>query len=176
MLARMFAEDGRSGPLNFYGDIDEFSRGLAAEGDGRAVRHACTESCITPCTAYIQDMPGVTYDRKWSGGWVCVGRGFLGPGEDVPAPMRPIFVTSAAAKHHRTQARGCRRRALRAHLGRPGSGWREPRAPFLFPGALCRSSLHLDRSAANVADPLVGGLSVDGGRHQETVRAKTNCA
>ncbi len=90
-LARMFAEDGRSGPLNFYGDIDEFSRGLAAEGDGRAARRACTESCITPCTAYIQDMPGVVYDRKWSGGWVCVGRGFLGPGEDVPAPMRPIF-------------------------------------------------------------------------------------
>lgn len=48
-LAQMLAEDGKSGPLNFYGDIKELNRRLATEGDGRAVCHACTDGCITPC-------------------------------------------------------------------------------------------------------------------------------
>jgi aldehyde:ferredoxin oxidoreductase len=90
-LVRMLDEEGGSGPLNFYGDIKEFSRQLEADGDGSAVRRACTEGCITPCAAYIRDMPGVVYDRKWSGSWVCVGRDFLGLRKDAPSPMQAIY-------------------------------------------------------------------------------------
>jgi aldehyde:ferredoxin oxidoreductase len=90
-LARTFAEDGQGGPLNFYGDIKRFNQQLAADGDGRAVSHACTEGCITPCAAYIQDMPGVVHERTWSGDWVCVGRDFLGYEEDEPPHKKSIY-------------------------------------------------------------------------------------
>jgi aldehyde:ferredoxin oxidoreductase len=90
-LAQMLAEDGQSGPLNFYGDIDELNRQLAAEGNGRAVCRACTEGCITPCVAHFQDVPGVVHDRQWSGDWLCVGRDFLGFAEDDPAQKKAIF-------------------------------------------------------------------------------------
>jgi aldehyde:ferredoxin oxidoreductase len=90
-LVRLFAEDGQSGPLNFYGDIEKLNRQLVAEGAGRARCHACTEGCLTPCVAYIQDMPGEVHDRKWSGDWVCVGRDFLGPEEDAPPQMRSTW-------------------------------------------------------------------------------------
>jgi hypothetical protein len=66
-LVQAFAEDGQTGPLNFYGDIRRFNQRLAADGDGSAVRRACTESCITPCAVYMRDVPGVTHDRQWSG-------------------------------------------------------------------------------------------------------------
>jgi hypothetical protein len=87
----MFAEDREPGPLNFYGELAALNEQLAANGDGRAVCHACTDGCITPCVAYFQDMPGVVQDRTWSGDWVCVGRTFLGPGEETPQPKRSIF-------------------------------------------------------------------------------------
>jgi aldehyde:ferredoxin oxidoreductase len=90
-LGRIFAEDGETGPLNFYGDIKGLNQRLAAEGDGRAVRRACTEGCITPCVAYFRDMPGVVHDRKWSGAWVCVGRDFLGFEDDDPVQKRSIY-------------------------------------------------------------------------------------
>jgi len=90
-LVRMFAEDGRTGPLNFYGDIKKLNQQLAAEGSGGAVCRACTESCITPCAAYFQDMPGVVYDRKWSGSWVCVGTRFQGFDADDTSPLRSIY-------------------------------------------------------------------------------------
>jgi aldehyde:ferredoxin oxidoreductase len=91
-LVRTFAEDGQTGPLNFYGDdISQLNRQLAANGDGRAVCHACTESCITPCAAYFQEMPGVVYDRAWNGDWVCVGRCFLGCEEAEPAPKKAVY-------------------------------------------------------------------------------------
>jgi len=90
-LARMLAEDGQTGPLNFYGDIKKLNRQLAGEGDGRAVCRACTDACITPCVAYFRDMPGVVYDREWSGDWVCVGRTFLGPEEDAPSPKKFVY-------------------------------------------------------------------------------------
>jgi aldehyde:ferredoxin oxidoreductase len=77
-LKREFAADGQTGPLNFYGDIKTLNQQLAAEGNGRALRRACTEACITPCAADFQDMPGHVYDRKWSGMWVCVGTMFRG--------------------------------------------------------------------------------------------------
>jgi aldehyde:ferredoxin oxidoreductase len=90
-LARMYAEDGLSGPLNFYGDIEEYNRELAGAGDGSARCRACTEGCITPCAAYMQDVPGAVHDRTWSGDWVCVGTRFEGfPAED-PSPLRAIY-------------------------------------------------------------------------------------
>jgi aldehyde:ferredoxin oxidoreductase len=90
-LARMFAEDGQSGPLNFYGDIRRLNEELAAVGSGRAVVRACTEGCITPCAAYLRDMPGVVHNRKWSGSWVCVGRDFLGSDEGDPPEKKGVF-------------------------------------------------------------------------------------
>jgi aldehyde:ferredoxin oxidoreductase len=91
-LARAFAEDGQTGPLNFYGDdIGALNRQLAADGDGRAVCHACTESCITPCAAYFQGVPGVVYDRTWDGDWVCVGRCFLGHADEDPPSRKSIY-------------------------------------------------------------------------------------
>jgi aldehyde:ferredoxin oxidoreductase len=90
-LVRMMAEDGQTGPLNFYGDIEKLNRQLAAEGNGSARCHACTESCVTPCAAYFRDMPGVVYDRKWSGDWVCVGTRFQGFDVDEPSHLRSIY-------------------------------------------------------------------------------------
>jgi aldehyde:ferredoxin oxidoreductase len=90
-LARAFAEEGRTGPLNFYGDIKKLNQQLAAEGNGSAVCRACTEACITPCAAYFQDMPGVVYNRKWSGHWVCVGTRFQGFDPADTSPLRAIY-------------------------------------------------------------------------------------
>jgi len=90
-LVQAFAQAGKTGPLNFYGDIEELDRSLTAKGDGRVVRRACTESCITPCVAHFLDVSGVVYDRKWSGDWVCVGRDFLGPEEDDPPQKKSIY-------------------------------------------------------------------------------------
>ena len=90
-LVRMFVQDGMTGPLNFYGDIKELNRQLAAEGNGRAVCRACTDACIMPCAAYLRDVPGVVYDRKWSGSWVCVGTRFLGFDADDTSPLRMIY-------------------------------------------------------------------------------------
>jgi aldehyde:ferredoxin oxidoreductase len=90
-LAQVFAEDGESGPLNFYGDIKRFNQQLAAEGDGRAVCRACTEGCLTPCVAYIQEMPGAVHQRHWSGSWACIGRDFLGFGADDPPQKKAVY-------------------------------------------------------------------------------------
>jgi aldehyde:ferredoxin oxidoreductase len=90
-LVRMFAQDGQSGPLNFYGDIKRLNQQLAVGGNGRAVRRACTEGCITPCVAHFQDMPGVVHDRQWSGDWVCVGRDFLGFEEGDPPQKKSVY-------------------------------------------------------------------------------------
>jgi aldehyde:ferredoxin oxidoreductase len=90
-IARAFAEDGASGPLNFYGDIRSYNRQLAAAGDGRATCHACTEGCITPCAAYMEDVPGAVYRRAWSGDWVCVGTRFEGFDPGDPSPLRSIY-------------------------------------------------------------------------------------
>jgi aldehyde:ferredoxin oxidoreductase len=90
-LAQALAEDRKTGPLNFYGDIKTLNRELAAEGHGRATCHACTDGCITPCVAYFQDVPGVVYNRKWSGDWVCVGRDFLGFDEGDPPHKKAVY-------------------------------------------------------------------------------------
>jgi aldehyde:ferredoxin oxidoreductase len=90
-LARIYAEDGLSGPLNFYGDIAQYNGELAAAGDGSARCYACTEGCITPCAAYMQDVPGAVHDRAWSGGWVCVGTRFEGFPADDSTPLRTVY-------------------------------------------------------------------------------------
>jgi hypothetical protein len=90
-LVRMFAEDGRTSPINFYGDINRLNQQLATAENGRAVCRACTEGCITPCVAHFQDVPGVVHDRPGSGDWVCVGRDFLGFTEDDPPQKKAIF-------------------------------------------------------------------------------------
>ena len=90
-LVRTFAEDERTGPLNFYGDIEKFNQQLAAEGNGRAACRACTDACITPCAAYLRDVPGVVYDRKWSGSCVCIATMFQGFDADDTSPLRTIY-------------------------------------------------------------------------------------
>jgi aldehyde:ferredoxin oxidoreductase len=89
-IARAYAEDERSGPLDF-GDLDKLNQELAAEGGGRAECHGCTEGCITPCAARFSDMPGHVHARKWSGSWVCVGTRFQGFSPDDPSPLRAIY-------------------------------------------------------------------------------------
>jgi aldehyde:ferredoxin oxidoreductase len=90
-LVRAMAERGQSGPLNFYGDIQEYDRELAAAGDGRAVCRACTDACVTPCAAYLLRVPGVVHDRTWSGHWVCVGTRFSGFPPQDRSPLREIY-------------------------------------------------------------------------------------
>lgn len=90
-LVKAFARAGENGPLNFYGDIKRLNHSLTAKEDGRVVRRACTESCITPCVAHFQDVSGVVYDHKWGGDWVCVGRDFLGHEDDDPPPKKAIY-------------------------------------------------------------------------------------
>jgi aldehyde:ferredoxin oxidoreductase len=97
-LVRAFEQDGVTGPLNFYGDIREFDRNLVAEGNGRASCRACTHACITPCAAYLSDVPGYVHDRKWSGSWVCVGTLFRGFDPDDTSTLRSIYAWQLARR------------------------------------------------------------------------------
>ena len=91
-LARKLTAEGRSGPSSFGRDITKLNRQLAAEGNGRARCRACTESCLTPCAAYFQDVPGVVYDRTWSGSWFCVAANrFPGSRYSSSPQQKPIF-------------------------------------------------------------------------------------
>lgn len=90
-LAQMLAEGEEQGPFNFYGDIQQYNQRLAAAGDGRASCRACADGCITPCVAHLENVPGVTHDRRWSGDWICAGRCFLGPEEQMPPEKAAIF-------------------------------------------------------------------------------------
>ena len=91
-LADRLAEEGRRGPSSFGRDIAKLNQGLAAAGDGRARCSGCTESCLTPCAATFIDMPGVVYDRKWSGSWFCVAANrFPGSKYSSSPQQQPIF-------------------------------------------------------------------------------------
>ena len=64
---------------------------LAAAGGGTVRTYACTESCATPCGLYYRDVPGCTYDRKWSGHWFCVGSAFEGFPGIGPLSRKDLF-------------------------------------------------------------------------------------
>jgi aldehyde:ferredoxin oxidoreductase len=73
-LVRAFREVGKDTPRpGHFSDLDKLNRQLAAEGNGRARLEPCTEGCLTPCAVYLEDVPGVTRRREWSGMWFCVG-------------------------------------------------------------------------------------------------------
>ena len=93
VLARIVDEErGKRGLWAHGGDLDELNRQLAAEGNGQARCVACTESCVTPCIPYFEDVPGAVHDRKWSGAWFCVSPLlFPGCGESSEEPLRTIF-------------------------------------------------------------------------------------
>ena len=59
--------------------IEQINRHIAAEtGGGRARIYACTEACPSPCNLYFENIPGVAFDRTWSGHMACVGTIFQG--------------------------------------------------------------------------------------------------
>jgi len=88
-LARAVAQEERRGPPR---ELEALNRQLAAEGNGSARCQICTEACVTPCQAYLQDVPGVVHNRKWRGAWFCIAW-FMFPGTDesMPASMRAVY-------------------------------------------------------------------------------------
>jgi aldehyde:ferredoxin oxidoreductase len=51
---------------------------LQRDGGGKARLFACTASCPTPCQLQYSDIPGIAFDRKWSGVMNCVSGMFSG--------------------------------------------------------------------------------------------------
>ena len=64
--------------------IKKMKEQIAAEHGGSVRIYSCTESCPSPCNVYYENIPGVAYDRKWSGHMTCVGTIFRGMSEDGP--------------------------------------------------------------------------------------------
>ena len=85
VLASSLVKAGRKGPMMFGRDLAGLNRQLADAGGGSAQCRACTEGCLTPCQAYLQDVPGVVHDRNWSGAWFCVSA-LVQPGQSRPGP------------------------------------------------------------------------------------------
>ncbi|MBM3190989.1 MAG: hypothetical protein FJZ90_20005, partial [Chloroflexi bacterium] len=71
--------------------IRKLNEELAARGDGSAQPYACTEYCLSPCGLYYKDVPGVNYERTWSGHWFCVGGIFRGMSDDGPISRKGVF-------------------------------------------------------------------------------------
>jgi len=71
--------------------VQQENERLAAEGAGRLRKYACTESCVSPCNKYYEDVPGCAYDRKWSGHWTCVGGILAGLPEGGPISYGGVF-------------------------------------------------------------------------------------
>jgi aldehyde:ferredoxin oxidoreductase len=91
LLARAVTDEGKRAPVGFERGIAALNRQLAAEGGGSARCQSCTESCVTPCQVYFRDVPGVAYDRTWSGAWFCVANWFPGSNDSAPEYRRAIF-------------------------------------------------------------------------------------
>ena len=72
------------------GRIKQMRERVKAETGGSVRVYACTESCPSPCNVYYEDIPGLAYDRKWSGHMTCVGGIFRGMG-DEPVNHGGIF-------------------------------------------------------------------------------------
>jgi aldehyde:ferredoxin oxidoreductase len=88
-IARAVAKAVKRGPA---AGLEALNRKLVAAGQGSARCHGCTEGCLTPCESYLEDVPGVVYNRKWTAGWFCISW-IRGPGipESGPAAMREIY-------------------------------------------------------------------------------------
>jgi aldehyde:ferredoxin oxidoreductase len=79
-ITRAVGEEARS-TRQMKEHIKKMNERLAAEGNGSVRAYACTESCVSPCNIYYQDVPGCVHNRRWSGHWTCVGGIFQGMGE-----------------------------------------------------------------------------------------------
>ena len=86
-IAKVLAKEARP-PAWFSGDMKGFARRFSAVQGGRRRVRACTESCVTPCTIELQEIPGRACDRKWAGDWICIGCLFEGSRENDPGPIR----------------------------------------------------------------------------------------
>jgi aldehyde:ferredoxin oxidoreductase len=72
-LTKLIGEEGRS-TRNLAKRIKQINERIAEQtGGGRVRIYACTESCPSPCNLYYENVPGLAYDRKWSGHMTCVG-------------------------------------------------------------------------------------------------------
>lgn len=89
-ITRLVGEEARSA-RQMGENLRKLNERLAAEGAGRVRLYACTESCVSPCNLYYQDVPGCVYNRKWSGHWTCVGGIFQGLGDDGPYPHGGVY-------------------------------------------------------------------------------------
>ena len=89
-IARAVKEEGFPFP-GVLPTAKQVNERLAAEGAGHARAYACTESCMTPCGIYYRDIPGRTYDRKWSGHWFCVAAAFEGFSDIGPLDRKDVF-------------------------------------------------------------------------------------
>jgi len=70
---------------------EQMNKRLAAAGGGRARPYACTESCVTPCGLYYEDMPGQVHARTWRGHWFCVAPAFEGFKGIGPLSLPDLF-------------------------------------------------------------------------------------
>lgn len=61
-------------------NLDRLNEELQKQGGGRARPYACTASCPSPCSLYLENVPGCGFDRKWTGGLACVSGLFHGGG------------------------------------------------------------------------------------------------
>ena len=82
-LIRAVGAEGRS-QRSATDRVRRMKERIAAECGGNVRAYSCTESCPSPCNVYYENIPGLAYDRAWSGHMTCVGNLFQGVGEDGP--------------------------------------------------------------------------------------------
>jgi aldehyde:ferredoxin oxidoreductase len=80
-LIKLIGEEARS-ERTIGRRIKEVNERIEAQTGGHVRLYACTESCPSPCNLYYEDIPGLAYDRKWSGHMTCVGTLFQGAGDE----------------------------------------------------------------------------------------------
>lgn len=92
-IAKGIAAEKRDNNLFCLGmNAREMNEQLVLEGGGTVSRRICTESCVSPCVAHFKDVPGVAYNRKWSGSWLCVAAFCLpGPGENASEEAKSAY-------------------------------------------------------------------------------------
>ena len=59
--------------------------------EARVRAYACTESCVSPCNLYYENVPGLASGQRYSGHWACVGSLFRGAGARADAPPRSVY-------------------------------------------------------------------------------------